>query len=93
MDLKKAYYYVICLVALFVFFWGLVDLTGAAVGLTIARPSATIEQTGAPEGDQSLDAYYQKKILFDRLSDGLARVIVAGLVFAYCRSKVSKLQS
>lgn len=93
MDLKKAYYYIICLVALLVLFWGLFDLTGAAVGLTTARPSASIEQPTAPEGDQSLDIYYQKKILYDRLSDGLVRFVIAGLVFAYCRAKVNKLEA
>lgn len=98
MDYKKVYYYLICLVALFVLFWGLVDLSGAAVGLTmIKNPSITLDQAG-PMGssdkasEQYLDLFYQRKMLFDRLSDSLARIIVAGLVFGYSRSKVNKLE-
>lgn len=96
MDIKKIYYYIICLVALFVFFWGIVDLSGSVVGLSTARPiSSSLEQAGppSPESDQSLDVYYQKKMLYDRLSDSLARIIIAGLVFAYCRNKVNQLGS
>jgi hypothetical protein len=96
MDLKKAYYYIICLVALFVFFWGIVDLSGSVIGLSTARPlGASLEQAAPPasESDQSLDVYYQKKMLYDRLSDSLARIVIAGLVFAYCRNKVNQLES
>ena len=95
MDLKKAYYYLICLVALFVLFWGIVDLSGSVIGLSTTRPiGAALEQAAppSPEGDQSLDVYYQKKLLYDRLSDSLARIIIAGLVFAYCRNKVKQLE-
>jgi len=94
MDLKKAYYYVICLVALFVLFWGVVDLSGSIVGLSTARPvGASLGQgmPAAPESDQSLDIYYQKKMLYDRLSDSLARIVIAGLVFYYSRRKVDQL--
>jgi len=94
MDLKKAYYYIICLVALFVLFWGAVDLSSSVVGLSTTRPiGASLGQNlpPSPESDQSLDIYYQKKMLYDRLSDSLARIVVAGLVFAYCRRKVDQL--
>ncbi len=94
MDLKKAYYYVICLVALFVLFWGVVDLSGSIIGLSTAKPiGSSLGQSlpPSPESDQSLDVYYQKKMLFDRLSDSLARIIIAGLVFTYCRRKVDQL--
>ncbi|MDD4178808.1 MAG: hypothetical protein PHH14_02005 [Candidatus Margulisbacteria bacterium] len=94
MNLKKAYYYIICLSALLILFWGVVDLSGAAVGQLISRGQAvSIDQPNASPGDQSLDAYYQKKIFNDRLSDSLARIIVAGLVFGYCRKQVDKLES
>lgn len=95
-DLKKIYYYIVCLVALFVLFWGLVDLTGAAVGLSMAKgPTVSMDQPPppAPDSEQSLDVYYQKRMLYDRLSDSLARIIIAGLVFAYSRVKVNKLES
>jgi hypothetical protein len=95
MNLHKAYYYIICLVALFVLFWGLVDLSGSAVGLATAKGSAiSLDQAAPPvaDNDQSLDVYYQKRMLYDRLADSLARIIFAGLVFAYCRAKVAKLE-
>jgi hypothetical protein len=94
MNLKKAYYYVICLVALFVLFWGVVDLSGSVIGLSTARPIGSALGQAAPPSpdDQSLDVYYQKKMLYDRLSDSLARIIISGLVFVYCRKKADRLE-
>ena len=96
MDLKKAYYYIICLAALFVLAWGIVDLTGAAAGLITNRvPSASLEQsTQSPsekESEPYLEAYYQKKMLYDRLWDSLARIVVAGVIFSYSRIKVDRV--
>jgi hypothetical protein len=98
MAYKKIYYYLICLIALFVLFWGVVDLSGAAVGLTMVKgPSLSLDQSGPMGSDkaseQYLDWYYQKKMLYDRLSDSLARIIVAGLVFGYSRIKVNELET
>jgi len=95
MDLKKGYYYIICLISLFVLMWGLVDLASASIGLAAARAStATFEMQTAPEkeSEPSLDTYYQKKMLYDRLSDSLARIVIAGLVFGYSRVKVNQLE-
>jgi hypothetical protein len=96
MDLKKIYYYIICLVALFIFFWGVVDLSGTLFGLSTSKNYPSLEQSSSsPEGasEQTLDMYYQKKILSDRLSDSLARVIISGLVFAYSRNRVKQLEA
>jgi hypothetical protein len=89
MDPKKVYYYIICLVALLVLFWGAVDLTSSLIGLAGARPT---HSPSIGEGDQSMDLYYQKKMLYDRLSDSLARIIIAGLVFGYSRIKINRLE-
>jgi hypothetical protein len=89
MDPKKVYYYIICLVALLVLFWGAVDLTSSLIGLAGARPTLA---PSIGEGDQSMDLYYQKKMLYDRLSDSLARIIIAGLVFGYSRIKINRLE-
>lgn len=92
MDLKRTYYYIICLVSLFILFWGVVDLSGAAVGLSMAKTAAvSLSQSPTIGEEQTLDVYYQKKMLFDRLSDSLARIVVAGLVFFYCRKKVEQI--
>jgi hypothetical protein len=95
MDLKKAYYYVICLAALFILAWGVVDLTSTASGLLMNRSSsAQLEQEVPSEkaGEPFLEIYYQKKMLYDRLWDSLARIVVAGAIFAYSRIKVSRLE-
>ena len=97
MDLKKAYYYIVCLASLFVLMWGVVDLTSAVIGLASARlPSAALEQLSPPysekESESSLDTYYQKKMLYDRLADSLARIVISGLVFAYSRTRVNRLE-
>jgi len=93
MELKKAYYYIICLASLFVLFWGVVDLSGSAVGLVVAKgPSISVDQPSALASEQTLDVYYQKKMLYDRLSDSIARIIVAGLIFGYSRLQVNKAE-
>lgn len=93
MELKKAYYYLICLGALLVFLWGVIDLSGSLAGALLSRP--TTQAVNLPiekEGEQSMDIYYQKKILFDRISDSLARILVAGTVFTFCRLKINRLE-
>lgn len=98
MDLKKAYYYIICLAAIFSLFWGGVDLASSAIGLTGIRASSLGASAPFPaaavdsQSDQLMDTYYQKKMLFDRLTDSLARLVIAGAVFAYCRRKVDRLE-
>lgn len=89
MDIKKAYYYIICLVSLFVLLWGLVDLSSAGVGIMTAKgPSLSAE----PATEQAMDVYYQRKMLYDRLSDSLARFVIAGAVFLYSRRKINQLE-
>ncbi|MFH1387179.1 MAG: hypothetical protein ABIH50_05900 [bacterium] len=95
MDLKKTYYYIICLAALFVLLWGVIDFAGAGVGLLFNHPVSTVaDSAGSFDKDSapSLETYYQKKILYDRLSDSLARILVSGLLFGYARLKVEKIE-
>jgi len=104
MDLKKLYYYVICLITFFVLMWGIVDVVSATLSLTVFKgesasfePAPPPEQAGAAAQDKSrmaeplIEDYYQKKMLYDRIGDSLARIIIAGGVFAYARFKVSSL--
>jgi len=94
LDIKKLYYYVICVIALFVLLWGVVDLTSSSVSLVGLR-NAAVSSADAPlspdKGDQMFDAYYQKKMMQDRLWDSLARILVSGVVFAYFRMTANKL--
>lgn len=89
MNLKKFYYYIICLAALFVLMWGMVDLAAASLGAVTGRTPTPMAEK---ETEASIDLYYQKKILYDRLTDSLARIIVSGLIFAYSRAKAEKLE-
>lgn len=99
LDLKKVYYYVICVMAFFVLMWGVVDLGSSSVGLMNLRgntPSFTLPAEapamGPDKGEQFFDAYYQNKMLQDRFWDSLVRMIVAGLIFAYSRYTVNRLE-
>ena len=101
LDHKKLYYYVICVMAFFVLMWGAIDLAGSSIGLITLKPGATMtnqqmdsEEPIAPmeKGDQFFDSFYQKKMLSDRLWDSLARVVVSGLIFVYCRKKIDALE-
>ncbi|MFH1826470.1 MAG: hypothetical protein ABH823_04180 [bacterium] len=96
LDHKKLYYYVICVMAFFVLMWGAVDLVSSSIGLVQVQ-STQAEYTNdkpvsAGDGEQIFDSYYQRKMLQDRLFDSLARIIVSGLIFGYCRFTVNKLE-
>jgi hypothetical protein len=99
LDLKRVYYYVICVMAFFVLMWGMVDFASSSIGLLNIRGSATSfsapsdEAIASPEkGEQFFDAYYQRKMLYDRFWDSLVRILVPGLIFAYCRYTINKLE-
>jgi hypothetical protein len=85
--------------AFFVLMWGAVDLASSSMGLLNIRLTATSvsipaeESVVTPEkGDQLLDSFYQKRMLYDRLWDSLARIIISSIIFAYCRFTVAKLE-
>jgi len=90
-NFKKLYYYVLCIMAFFVLMWGAIDLTSSAFGLIGLKGSA---QTviSADKGEPGLDVFYQSKMLYDRLWDSLARVVIAGGIFIYCRKTAQKVE-
>jgi hypothetical protein len=98
-DMKKIYYYLICIMAFFVLMWGVVDLASTAMGLysireapTTLSPSAEESLLSPEKGDQYFDSYYQRRMLNDRLWDSLARILISGIVFVYFRYSASKLE-
>lgn len=99
LDIKRIYYYVICVMAFFVLMWGMVDLASTSMGLynirgagsSLSAPSGGASLP-AEKGEQFFDAYYQKKMLYDRLWDSLSRILIAGIIFGYCRYTVNKLE-
>lgn len=99
LDLKRVYYYVIAVMAFFVLMWGMVDFASSSIGLLNIRQAATSlsapsdnSTSSAEKGEQFFDAYYQKKMLYDRFWDSLVRILVPGLIFGYCRYKINKLE-
>ncbi|MEA3493308.1 MAG: hypothetical protein U9R38_02855 [Candidatus Margulisiibacteriota bacterium] len=100
LDMKKAYYYVICVIAFFILMWGVVDLASASAGLYVIRGNSLGYNAPAEEGlppaekgEQFFDAYYQRKMLHDRFWDSLSRIFVSGVIFAYFRITVNKLEA
>ena len=100
LDMKKAYYYIICIMAFFVLMWGTVDLISTSVGIYAinkdSAPSFVLPEAEgadvAEKNEQFFDAYYQKKMLNDRFWDSLSRMLIAGLIFAYFRFTVNRLE-
>ncbi len=105
---KKVYYYVICAVTLLVLMWGAVDVVSSILSLTIFKgPSMSMDIPGGPQstglstegkgggGDQpaAFDEYYQSRMIFDRMGDSVARILVAGVLFIYAGSRIRDLES
>lgn len=97
MSIKKIYYFLVALVALFFLSWGVTDLCsiafGAVSGRLISSPASVSPFPTELGNDPSLDAYYQKKLVYDRLADSLGKVLVSGLVFWYSRQQAEKAGS
>jgi hypothetical protein len=103
---KKVYYYIICAVTLLVLMWGTVDVLSSVLSLTIFKgPSLTMDIPGGPQSaamategkggnaDQPMfDEYYQSRMVFDRMGDSIARILVAGVLFLYAGSRVRELE-
>lgn len=93
-KLEKIYYYIICLLAFFVLMWGAIDFISAGTTYltTPDLPASPQSQQGLERAEVNFDAYYQKKVSQDRVYDSLARIFVSGLVLAFCRYKIAKME-
>lgn len=91
LDYKKIYYYTICLITFFVLLWGTIDLSSAVASLTILKPTI-IKEIPEEKISEGLEDAYQQKMLFDRLGDSLARIVIAGIIFAYSRKKIADIE-
>lgn len=104
LTIKKVYYYVVCAITLFVLMWGTVDIVSSILSLTIFKPpSLGLDVTTGPQGGgasaneqgaagPSFDEYYQSRMSMDRIGDSIARIIVAGLIFAYAGYRIRELE-
>lgn len=101
---KKVYYYVICAVTLFVLMWGAVDVVSAIFSMTIFKsPAISMDGSSGPQtemggdgktpaGGAAFEDYYQSRMVFDRVGDSLARILIAGGIFIYASLKIKELE-
>lgn len=100
---NKIYYYVICTLAFFVLMWGVIDLTSSTLNLFILNPVASQPEMMPGDGMSSdemggtikapmVEDYYQRRMMMDRFGDSLARVLISGIIFAYARFRIYKLE-
>jgi hypothetical protein len=82
--------------------WGTVDIISSILSISIFKgPSISLE---TPEGPQSasggkggssepfFDEYYQSRMMFDRMGDSVARLLVAGALFIYAGNRIRELE-
>jgi len=102
-TVKKSYYYVVCAITLFVLMWGTIDVVSSIISFVAFKPqelqieSPTSPKGGLPSdvkggGEPFIDEYYQSRMLFDRLGDSLARILVSGAIFAYFSYKLRLME-
>ena len=96
-NIQKVYYYVVCAMAFFVLLWGLIDFCSAGTNILLGRSNlnyrlppetATMEAGGESFGGD----VYQDRMLYDRLLDGIVRIIIPGLALGYFSYKIKKLE-
>ena len=102
MSVKKGYYYVICAITLLMLMWGTMDVASSIISYMVFRPpEVTLESPTAPKGMQPevkgavepfIDDYYQSRMIFDRLGDSIARILVAGALFAYFSFRLKEME-
>ena len=103
LSAKKVYYYVICTFTLFILMWGTVDVASSIISFFVFRPpdismdSPTASKGNVPSDakgmtDPFVDDYYQSRMIFDRMGDSLARMIVAGSLFAFFSLKIKEME-
>ncbi|MFA6170080.1 MAG: hypothetical protein WCW67_01070 [Candidatus Margulisiibacteriota bacterium] len=88
---KKLYYYLLSLAALFFLLWGVVDLANTIV-TSFGRAPLPADQASEGLNEQNLDLYYQKKMLVDRYSDSLIRIVVSGLAFYFAKKTIKDME-
>lgn len=103
MSIKKCYYYVICALTFFILMWGAIDVVSSLVSVVVFRPpqlaaesptsskdAYSSESKGA--GEPYIDEYYQNRMIFDRLGDSIARILVSGAIFAYFSFRLKEME-
>jgi hypothetical protein len=97
MEINKAYQYAACLACLMLMLWGAIDITSGLFSAFTPGPKyempAFSDQEPAQQArrqEPSIDEYYQKKIVIDRMSEGASKILIPGIVFAYFSLKLRR---
>ena len=101
--IKTIYSYVICLIAFVILLWGVVDVLSASISLVTAKAQPVSFENMPPEGgnfpsgdikgiEPSIEDYYQKRMVLDRVGDSLARILVSGAVFWFFSQKLKSAE-
>ncbi len=101
-SIKQIYYYVLCLISLIILLWGVVDIVSATASMIVLKPSSSSYEPVPPEGtlsggdikgmEPSIEDYYQRRMVFDRMGDSFARILVSGIVFGYFSMKLKSAE-
>ncbi len=99
-SMKKIYYYIICLFAVFILIWGAIDVVSGIISLTFASPVPSYEPAPEAEPPPSegsiagpfIEQYYQRQMILDRIGDSMARIVVAGLALAFATWRINLLE-
>ena len=102
LTIKKVYYYIVCVITLLVLMWGTVDIISSVLSLTLFKPpSLGLDVPSGPQGGgsesqgasgPSFDEYYQSRMSLDKIGDSIARILVAGAIFAYSGMRIRELE-
>ena len=83
--------------------WGMIDVVSSTVSYVVFKPpEITMGSPTAPKDSLSsetkgaiepfIDEYYQRRMIFDRLGDSIARILVSGIIFAYFSYRLRALE-
>jgi len=100
LSAKKVYYYFVCMITLFVLMLGTIDIVSSVISYAVFKPpDIAMESPTTPKGmpdtqgsEPFIDDYYRSKMLFDRMGDSMARLLVSGLIFAYFSFRLKEME-
>ncbi|MFH0887071.1 MAG: hypothetical protein V1843_02765 [bacterium] len=89
-DVKKIYLYLVCLFTLFILLWGVIDFLSGSIHLVSIIPN--LPAMANTSSDMASNEFFQKQMIYDRIGDGFARLLVAGIIFGYFSIKLKNYE-
>ncbi len=69
--------------------WGAVEITSGTIHAVFPSPKYDVNvQAEARAIDPGVDDFYQKKTAYDGITEGVAKLLIPGMIFAYSRRKL-----